>query len=86
MKAKNLKKGTKFLGKNVRCKVDRKTSVRQNRDTLIYFARWLYRRGNIPLLPPVFLLKIVRCKVKGKQLRFQTTLQTIFSKPKGEPP
>ena len=40
-----LKKGAKFLRKNVRCKVERKTSVRQNRDTLIYFVRWLYRRG-----------------------------------------
>jgi hypothetical protein len=28
--------------------------------------------------------KIVRCKVSGKQLRFQTTLQTIFPKLKGE--
>ena len=31
-----------------------------------------------------FSEKIVRCKVSGKQLRFQTTLQTIFSKLKGE--
>ena len=31
-----------------------------------------------------FSEKIVRCKVSGKQLRFQTTLQTIFPKLKGE--
>jgi len=54
--------------------------VRQNRDTLIYFVRWLYRRENIFLSTPVFLLKNVRCKVKGKQLRFQAALQTKFFK------
>ena len=32
------------------------------------------------LSTPVFLLKIVRCKVKGKQLRFQAALQTKFFK------
>jgi len=54
--------------------------VRQNRDTLIYFVRWLYRRGKYFLSTPVFLLKNVRCKVKGKQLRFQAALQTKFFK------
>ena len=54
--------------------------MRQNRDTPIHSVRWLYRRGNIFLLPPVFLSKIVRCKVKGKQLRFQAALQTKFFK------
>ena len=32
------------------------------------------------LSTPVFLLKNVRCKVKGKQLRFQAALQTKFFK------
>jgi hypothetical protein len=32
------------------------------------------------LSTPVFLLKIVRCKVRGKQLRFQAALQTKFFK------
>ena len=32
------------------------------------------------LSTPVFLLKIVRCKAKGKQLRFQAALQTKFFK------
>ena len=54
--------------------------MRQNRDTLIYFVRWLYRRGKYFLSTPVFLLKNVRCKVKGKQLRFQAALQTKFFK------
>lgn len=32
------------------------------------------------LSTPVFLLKNVRCKVRGKQLRFQAALQTKFFK------
>ena len=38
-------RGAKFLRKNVRCKVEEKALVRQNRDTPIHFVRWLYRRG-----------------------------------------